>query len=143
MCGSLVLSNPVTYGLTKGDIYLTMKAELIEQGLSVVVSLSHFYNIWSRSFKKVVIPKVRIKHFRKCIYSALLYNHSIPYSVSVTSVQNTTRSGCFYPKIGLCNLRKSINSTSRMSSKSIRDTIARFTTCLICNREKYNYDDVQ
>ena len=34
------------YGLTKGDIYLTMKAELIEQGLSVVVSLSRFYNIW-------------------------------------------------------------------------------------------------
>ena len=30
-----------------------------------------------------------------------------------------------------------------MSSKSIRDKIARFTACLICNREKYNYGDVQ
>jgi len=46
------------YGLTKGDIYLYMKADLIEQGLSVVVSLSHFYKIWNVSFKKVVIPKV-------------------------------------------------------------------------------------
>ena len=44
------------YGLTKGDIYLTMKAELMEQGL--LVSLSHLYRIWNESFKKVVIPKV-------------------------------------------------------------------------------------
>jgi len=56
------------YGLTKGDIYLTMKAELVEQGLLVVVSRSHFYKIWNASFKKVVIPKVWSKHLSVLFY---------------------------------------------------------------------------
>lgn len=46
------------HGLTKQDIYNTMKSQLLEQGLTTVVSLSHYYSIWDSSFKKVVIPKV-------------------------------------------------------------------------------------
>ena len=46
------------HGLTKQDIYHTMKSQLQEQGLTTVVSLSHYYSIWDSSFKKVVIPKV-------------------------------------------------------------------------------------
>lgn len=46
------------HGLTKGDIYLKMKVQLLDQGMSEVISLSHFYDVWQISFKKVVIPKV-------------------------------------------------------------------------------------
>ena len=46
------------HGLTKQDIYHTMKSQLQEQGLTTVISLSHYYSIWDSSFKKVVIPKV-------------------------------------------------------------------------------------
>ena len=46
------------HGLTKQDIYHIMKSQLLEQGLTTVVSLSHFYSIWNILFKKIVILKV-------------------------------------------------------------------------------------
>lgn len=46
------------YGLTKRDVYYMMKGQLLDQGLDIVMSLSHFYMIWDTSFKNVVIPKV-------------------------------------------------------------------------------------
>ena len=46
------------HGLTKRDIYFTMKDQLLDQGLTTVVSLSHYYSIWDSFFKKVIIPKV-------------------------------------------------------------------------------------
>ena len=46
------------HGLTKRDIYYNMRSQLQEQGLSKIVSLSHFYSIWNTSFEKVSIPKV-------------------------------------------------------------------------------------
>ena len=46
------------HGLTKQDIYYVMKSQLQEQGVSTIVSLSHYYSIWNSSFRKVVIPKI-------------------------------------------------------------------------------------
>ena len=46
------------HGLTKRDVYYNMKSQLQEQGLNSIISLSHFYSIWSSSFEKVTIPKV-------------------------------------------------------------------------------------
>ena len=48
------------YGLTKRDVYYMMKGQLLEQGIDMVISLSHFYTVWDTSFKNVVIPKVSI-----------------------------------------------------------------------------------
>lgn len=46
------------HGLTKQDIYQIMKREILQQGVSSTISLSHFYVIWDTSFKNVLIPKV-------------------------------------------------------------------------------------
>ena len=50
------------HGLTKHDIYFTMKDQLLDQlldqGWTTVVLLSHYYSIWDSFFKKVIIPKV-------------------------------------------------------------------------------------
>ena len=45
------------HGLTKQDVYLIMKRELSQQGVTSTISLSHFYVIWDTSFKNVLIPK--------------------------------------------------------------------------------------
>jgi len=51
--------------LTKRDLYKKMKSELESQGIaeSEVISPSHFYRIWSKSFSHVVIPEVSIYFF--------------------------------------------------------------------------------
>ena len=48
------------HGLTKQDVYLTMKQELSQQGVMSTISLSHFYAIWDTSFSNVLIPKVNM-----------------------------------------------------------------------------------
>lgn len=45
------------HGLTKQDVYTIMKRDLLEQGVTSTISLSHFYAIWDASFKNVRIPK--------------------------------------------------------------------------------------
>lgn len=52
------------HGLTKQDVYLTMKQELSQQGVMSTISLSHFYAIWDTSFSNVLIPKHNL--FSKC-----------------------------------------------------------------------------
>lgn len=44
--------------LTKGDVYDIMKRELKDEGLTQVISSSHFYRLWNHQFKNVVIPAV-------------------------------------------------------------------------------------
>ena len=48
--------------LTKRDVYVRMKSELVSQGIDEmkIVSLSWFYKIWEKSFSKVLIPEVSL-----------------------------------------------------------------------------------
>ena len=48
--------------LTKKAVYNRMKDDLLREGIpeSEVLSLSHFYSIWVKCFKNVVIPEVQI-----------------------------------------------------------------------------------
>lgn len=43
------------HGLTKQDVYLIMKRELLQQGVKSTISLSHFYVIYDNSFKNILI----------------------------------------------------------------------------------------
>jgi len=36
------------HGLTKRDVHYMMKSQLQQQGLSMIISLSHFYDVWNR-----------------------------------------------------------------------------------------------
>ena len=44
--------------MTKRDIYHKMRVEFEDRNIREVVSLAHFYKIWDKEFKKVVIPAV-------------------------------------------------------------------------------------
>lgn len=48
--------------LTKGDVFIRMKRDLLEEGLleCEIISQSYFYYTWRKSFKHVVIPEVFI-----------------------------------------------------------------------------------
>ena len=56
------------HGLTKQDVYMIMKRELLHQGIMSTISLSHFYAIWDTSFKNVRIPKVHISKYSYSYY---------------------------------------------------------------------------
>ena len=43
--------------LTKKDIYLIMKREMLEQEREVI-SIQHFYAVWNKTLKYVTIPDV-------------------------------------------------------------------------------------
>lgn len=43
--------------LRKKDIYMIMKREMMEQERKVI-SIQHFFGIWDRVFKNVIIPEV-------------------------------------------------------------------------------------
>ena len=81
------------HGLTKQDIYLTMKRELSQQGIMSTISLSHFYDIWNTSFKRVLIPKVYSVY--SYVQSIVIIYYYICFSaicsVSATFAQCTIR----------------------------------------------------
>ena len=51
--------------LTKRDVYVRMKSELVSQGIDEmkIVSLSWFYKIWKKSFSQVLIPEVSLTNY--------------------------------------------------------------------------------